>query len=64
LGWRSYSRTIAGREGLLFLCLPPATQAAFYRALHFETYFYAYLVVALVLGGYLIYGGFKQEPAD
>jgi hypothetical protein len=51
-------------KGLLFLCLPPAAQAEFYRALHFETYFYAYLVVALVLGAYLNYGGFKQKAPD
>ncbi|MGC1380224.1 MAG: hypothetical protein WA814_04290 [Candidatus Baltobacteraceae bacterium] len=46
-------------KGLLFLCLPPTAQMAFYQGLHFEQYFYGYVLVALVLGGYLIYGGFN-----
>ncbi len=48
-------------KGLLFLCLPPTAQAGLYQAMHFEQYFYFYFVVALALGGYLIYGGFKRD---
>ncbi|MGA7356297.1 MAG: hypothetical protein WA431_07280 [Candidatus Cybelea sp.] len=51
-------------KGLLFLCLPALTQIAFYRALHFDRFFYTYLLISLVLGGYLIYGGFKPSPRD
>jgi hypothetical protein len=51
-------------KGLLFLCFPASTQLAFYRALHFDRFFYAYLLISLVLGGYLIYGGFKSSPRD
>lgn len=51
-------------KDLLFLCLPAPAQIAFYRALHFDGYFFAYLLISLVLGGYLIYGGFKPSPRD
>jgi hypothetical protein len=51
-------------KGLLLLSLPPAVQLQSYEALHFDRYFYAYFVVALVLGGYLIYGGFKNAPSS
>jgi hypothetical protein len=52
---------IALLKGLLFLCLPPPAQAHFYQALHFAQYFYWYFIVSLVLGGYLIYEGFKPQ---
>jgi hypothetical protein len=48
-------------KGLLFLWLPPSAQAGFYEALHFQQFFYGYFVISLVLGGYLIYGGFKPS---
>jgi hypothetical protein len=52
---------IALIKGLLFLLLPPPAQAQLYAALHFEQYFYGYFVISLVLGGYLIYGGFTAS---
>jgi hypothetical protein len=48
-------------KGLLFLCLPPSAQTALYAALHLDRFFYEYLAVSLVVGGYLVYGGFKQS---
>ncbi|MGD0967645.1 MAG: hypothetical protein ABR949_05090 [Candidatus Aquilonibacter sp.] len=36
-------------------------QTGFYQALYFEQYSYCYALVALALGGYLVYGGFKAE---
>ncbi len=51
---------IAVVKGLLFLWLPPPAQMAFFDALHFGAYFYAYFIISLVLGGYLIYGGFAR----
>lgn len=49
-------------KGFLFVALPPQAQTAFYQSLHFERYFYGYFVVALALGGILIYGGFADRP--
>ncbi|MGC1761172.1 MAG: hypothetical protein WA742_17635 [Candidatus Cybelea sp.] len=57
-GWAALAK------GLLFLCLPASAQIAFYRVLHFDRFFYAYLLISLVLGGYLIYGGFRPSPRD
>jgi hypothetical protein len=51
-------------KGALFLCLPPSAQLGFYRLLQFDRFFYAYVLVSLVLGGYLVYGGFKPSPRD
>ncbi|MBV8582511.1 MAG: hypothetical protein JO241_00840 [Candidatus Eremiobacteraeota bacterium] len=45
-------------KGALFIWLPPPLQADFYRAMHFDHLFYAYLGFALVLAGYLTYEGF------
>jgi hypothetical protein len=36
-------------------------QADFYQTLHFQRFFFAYFVIALVLGVYLIYGGFGKK---
>ncbi|MGB9652514.1 MAG: hypothetical protein WCB01_12000 [Candidatus Cybelea sp.] len=47
-------------KGLLFICLPLSAQAGFYQALHFQRFFFGYFVIALVLGVYLIYGGFWE----
>ena len=52
---------IALIKGLLFVWLPAPAQAAFYQGMHFERFYYAYLLVALIIGGYLIYGGFRNE---
>jgi hypothetical protein len=52
---------IALLKGLSFVWLPPPTQAQLYQAMHFEQYFYAWLLVPLILGGYLVYSGFKPE---
>ncbi|HEY2476655.1 MAG TPA: hypothetical protein VGI19_17880 [Candidatus Cybelea sp.] len=49
-------------KGLLFVWLPPLLQTSFYQALHFDRYFYAYLVLPLAFGLYLIYAGFKERP--
>ena len=48
-------------KGMLFLYLPSPMQAALYQSLHFQEYFYGYLVVSLVLGAYLTYGGFTSS---
>lgn len=48
-------------KGLLFLFLPPETQAGFFLSrLHYEQFFYLYAGFSLVLGVYLAYGGFKS----
>jgi len=48
-------------KGCFFVLFPVPTQARFYEALHLQQYYYAYLCVALVLGGYLIYEGFRTS---
>ena len=53
---------IALIKGLTFAWLPPSLQTTAYQSLHFDRYFLIYFVVALVIGGYLIYGGFRHEP--
>jgi len=35
-------------------------RVGFYQALQFPRFFYAYFVLGLVLGGYLIYAGFRS----
>lgn len=52
---------IALIKGASFVWLPPAAQAAFYRAMHLDQFYYAYLCVALVIGAYLTYGGFRAD---
>jgi hypothetical protein len=52
-------------KGALLLLLPASAQLPWYRALHFEQFFYTYLGVAFVLGAYLVYGGYRvREPAQ
>ena len=68
-GWFPVMVTIYGWlgtiKGLVFVWLPPAAQTAFYQSLHFEQNFYPILILALVLGGILIYGGFTyKSPGD
>ena len=48
-------------KGLLFLFLPAEMEAGFFLgSLHYEQFFYLYAGFALVLGGYLTYGGFSS----
>jgi hypothetical protein len=51
-------------KGLLFVWLPVPAQMQFYQSLHFEQWYYAYLTVALVVGAYLTYNGFKRDLAS
>lgn len=51
---------IATVKGLTFVWLPMRAQLDFYQTLQFPRFFYAYFVVGLVLGGYLIYAGFRS----
>lgn len=46
-------------KGIVLLWLPPPAQLPYYRALHFDEYFYAYCAVALILSAYLTYAGFS-----
>ncbi|HTU82420.1 MAG TPA: hypothetical protein VMF61_09845 [Candidatus Acidoferrales bacterium] len=48
-------------KGLLFVWLSQEQQMQFYRALQFDRLFYAYLAIGIVLGAYLLYGGFRRE---
>ncbi|HEX3670450.1 MAG TPA: hypothetical protein VHT92_01975 [Candidatus Cybelea sp.] len=64
-GWFPVMVTIYGWlgtiKGLLFVWLPSSTQTGFYQSLRFEQTFYPILIVALVLGCVLIYGGFTYR---
>ena len=53
---------IALVKGVTFVWLPAPLQRSLYQAMHFEEYFYWYLLVALVLGAYTTYAGFKSSP--
>ncbi len=49
-------------KGLLFLLLTPEAAAGFYLGtLRYTHCFYWYMAIALVLGGYLTYGGFRAS---
>ena len=48
-------------KGVLFLVFPAPAQADFFRAMHFDQYFYEYLAVALAIGAFFTYEGFKQS---
>jgi hypothetical protein len=49
-------------KGALFLFLSPEAEArVFLAGLHYETYFYLYAAISLLLGIYLAYGGFRQQ---
>ena len=54
---------IAVVKGLLFVWFPAGVQQHIYAALHFDRYYYGYLVFGLLLGGYLIYDGFRSPAA-
>ncbi len=51
-------------RGLLLLFLSPETIVALFGMLHFEQLFYPYIVITLIIGAYLIYGGFRSRRAD
>ena len=55
---------LAAIKGLSLIFFPAAMQSAFFSTLHFERYYYAYVLVAALLGGYLIYGGVTMEAGD
>ena len=56
VGWLTVTKS------LLFLFLPPEVEAGFFRRqLHYQQLHYLYAIVALVLGIYLTYGGFKSR---
>ncbi|HEV8020327.1 MAG TPA: hypothetical protein VGP41_03625 [Candidatus Lustribacter sp.] len=57
VGW------LALLKGLAFLLLPPTVLAALFAALHYEQFFYAYLLYVVLFGGYLTYAGFRS-PAQ
>ncbi len=48
-------------KGLLFLAFPAPAQADSFRAMHFDQYFYEYLAVALAIGAFFTYEGFRQS---
>lgn len=55
---------IALLKGLSLVWLPAGAQNAAWQALQFDHFYIAYVVVALAIGAYLIYGGFTydQQP--
>jgi vacuolar-type H+-ATPase subunit I/STV1 len=52
---------IAAIKGLAFLCLPAGVEARVFAAMHFEQTLYVYLTIALLVGAYLIYAGFRTS---
>lgn len=54
---------IATVKGLTLVWLPMRVQLDFYQALQFPRFFYAYFLLGLVLGGYLIYAGFRSTAS-
>jgi hypothetical protein len=48
-------------KGVLFLAFPEPAQADFFRAMRFDQYFYEYLAVALAIGAFFTYEGFKRS---
>lgn len=55
---------IAAIKGFSLILFPAAMQSAFFATLHFEQYYYAYVVLAAFLGGYLIYGGVTMKADE
>lgn len=51
-------------KGALFLFLVPPAEASLFAALHFDRYFYWYLAVALVVGAYLTFAGFRRRAFE
>ena len=49
-------------KGLLFLILTPEAEATlFLKGLHFPEFFYLYAGIALAIGAYLTYAGFRKS---
>ena len=55
VGWLSIAK------GLTLLLLPPAAQPAYWSALHFSQFFFAYDVAIFLIGAYLVWGGFRHR---
>jgi hypothetical protein len=52
---------IALIKGTLFLIVPPASSGAFFlNGFHYQQLFYVYAAIALIVGLYLTYGGFRS----
>ncbi len=47
---------VAVLKGLLFIWLPLPMETGFYQALHLDQFSVGYGIIALALGGYLVYG--------
>jgi hypothetical protein len=55
IGW------IALIKGALFLIVPPGSSTAlFLNGFHYQQLFYVYAAIALIVGLYLTYGGFRS----
>ncbi len=55
VGW------IALIKGALFLIVPPGSSSAFFlNGFHYQQLFYVYAAIALIVGLYLTYGGFRS----
>jgi hypothetical protein len=52
---------IALIKGALFLIVPPGSSSAFFlNGFHYQQLFYVYAAIALIVGLYLTYGGFRS----
>jgi hypothetical protein len=58
VGWLIFAR------GLLLLFLAPPAAVGLLTGLHFEQLFYLYIIISLVFGAYLTYGGFSSSYAN
>jgi len=56
LGWLSLVKGLA-----LLLTLSLAASQAYYAALHYEQFYYAYVGITLLIGAYLTYAGFTSR---
>lgn len=56
LGWLFLIR------GVLLLALPPAEVSNLYGLVQFGRFFDFYVIVVLVIGAFLTYGGFRSRP--
>jgi hypothetical protein len=55
VGW------IALIKGALFLIVPPGSSSAFFlNGFRYQQLFYVYAAIALIVGLYLTYGGFRR----
>ena len=52
-------------KGVLFLILTPEAEAElFLKGLHFQQFFRVYAAIALAVGVYLTYGGFRRSTSS